>query len=205
MNLSDKQLEATSRRSWPSQATSATNSASKSIGSSRNWSQSSHGTDHSRSRSSAGPARLKRGQATGPPRPTVDADVGVYFGVDDTSAFDIAGLQLLIKNLLATAYPQKSPDDFEDGARVFGIVFKGTGLEVDLVPIVSLDADANYGLQYSRGGTCVKTSVKVHIDHYRDHARDPFLASALGWRNVGGTGKNSTAFSPSTWNSCSAT
>ena len=56
----------------------------------------------------------------------------------------------------------------------------GTGLEIDLVPIVSLDADANYGLQYSRAGDCVKTSVKVHIDHYRDHAgRDPLLAPTL--------------------------
>ena len=118
----------------------------------------------------------------------VDADVGVYFRVDDTSAFDIARLQQLIKKLLAAAYPQKDPDDFEEGARVFGIVFKGTGLEVDLVPIVSLDSDANYGLQYSRSGTCVKTSVKVHIDHYRAHSgRDPLLAPALRmakrWRN----------------------
>jgi len=118
----------------------------------------------------------------------VDADVGVYFRVDDTSAFDIAGLQQLIKKLLAAAYPQKDPDDFEEGARVFGIVFKGTGLEVDLVPIVSLDSDANYGLQYSRSGTCVKTSVKVHIDHYRAHSgRDPLLAPSLRmakrWRN----------------------
>lgn len=111
----------------------------------------------------------------------VDADVGVYFDVDDPSAFDIAELQGLIKKLLAAAYPQKSEDDFDDsGARTFGVVFKGTGLEVDLVPIVSLDDDANYGLQYSRAGDCVKTSVKVHIDHYREHAgRDAFLAPTL--------------------------
>ena len=118
----------------------------------------------------------------------VDADVGVYFGVDDTSTFDIAGLQQLIKKLLVAAYPQKSADDFEEGARVFGIVFKGTGLEVDLAPIVSLDSDANYGLQYSRSGDRVKTSVKVHIDHYRSHSgRDPLLAPTLRmakrWRN----------------------
>jgi hypothetical protein len=85
----------------------------------------------------------------------VDADVGVYFEVDDPSSFDIADLQQLIKKLLAAAYPQKSEDDFDDsGARTFGVVFQGSGLEVDLVPIVSLDAEANYGLQYSRGGDC---------------------------------------------------
>jgi hypothetical protein len=107
----------------------------------------------------------------------VDADVGVYFAVDDTSSFDVARLQRLIKKLLAAAYPQKSEDDFDDsGARTFGVVFQGTGLEIDLVPIVSLDAEANYGFQYSRSGDRVKTSVKVHLDHYREHAaRDPLL------------------------------
>ena len=106
--------------------------------------------------------------------------MGVYFGVDDPDDFDIAALQALIKELLVAAYPQKSADDFEEGARTFGVVFKGSGLEVDLVPIVSLDAEANYGLQYSRTGDCIKTSVKVHIDHYREHAgRDPLLASTL--------------------------
>ncbi len=111
----------------------------------------------------------------------VDADVGVYFDVDDTSNFDIAHLQRLIKKLLAAAYPQKSEDDFDEtGARTFGVVFQGTGLEIDMVPIVSLDAEANYGLQYSRAGDCVRTSVKAHIDHYRDHAgRDPLLAPTL--------------------------
>jgi hypothetical protein len=109
-----------------------------------------------------------------------DADVGVYFHADDTAAFDIASLQRLIKKLLLAAYPQKNADDFEEGSRVFEVVFKGTGLEVDLVPIVSLDSDANYGLQYSRSGECVKTSVKMHIDHYRSHSgSDAFLAPTL--------------------------
>lgn len=70
----------------------------------------------------------------------VDADVGVYFDVDDPTSFDIADLQQLIKKLLSAAYPQKSEDDFDDtGARTFGVVFQGSGLEIDLVPIVSLD------------------------------------------------------------------
>lgn len=111
----------------------------------------------------------------------VDADVGVYFQLDDPENFDIGRLQQLIKQLLEAAYPQKSPDDFDDsGDRVFEVVFKGSGLEVDLVPIVSLDDDANYGYQYSRRGDKVKTSVKAHLDHYRDHAaRDPLLAPTL--------------------------
>jgi len=109
----------------------------------------------------------------------VDADVGVYFDADPDD-FDTADLQAQIKRLLVAAYPQKSPTDFAAGARTFGVVFKGSGLEVDLVPIVALDEAADYGLQYSRSGDCVKTSVKAHLDHYRDHARlDPRLASTL--------------------------
>jgi hypothetical protein len=68
----------------------------------------------------------------------VDADVGVYFDADPDD-FDIADLQQLIKRLLGKAYPQKSVDDFEEGGRTFGVVFKGSGLEVDLVPIVATD------------------------------------------------------------------
>ena len=103
----------------------------------------------------------------------------MYFNADPAS-FDIADLQRLIKQLLVKAYPQKSSDDFEEGGRTFGIVFKGSGLEVDLVPIVATDAACEYGLQYSRTGDCVKTSVKAHIGDYRDHAgRDPLLPTLL--------------------------
>jgi hypothetical protein len=109
----------------------------------------------------------------------VDADIGVYFDADPED-FDTNDLQARIKRLLVAAYPQKSPEDFEVGARTFSVVFKGSGLEVDLVPIVALDGTADYGLQYSRSGDCVKTSVKTHLDHYRDHVRrDPLLASML--------------------------
>lgn len=124
---------------------------------------------------------LEKGTSNRPrPDKPVDADVGVYFEVDDSGNFDVVALQRLIKELLVVAYPQKSEEDFEEGARTFGVAFKGTGLEVDLVPIVALDAAADYGLQYSRRGDCVKTSVKIHIDHYRAHASlDPLLAALL--------------------------
>ncbi|MGD9734946.1 MAG: CBASS oligonucleotide cyclase [Solirubrobacterales bacterium] len=119
----------------------------------------------------------------------VDADVGVYFDLDDPENFDVDHLLGLIKKLLEAAYPQKSADDFDDsGGRIVEVVFKESELEVDLVPIVSLDAEANYGYQYSRRGDRVKTSVKVHVDHYREHAAaDPFLAPTLRmakrWQN----------------------
>lgn len=125
----------------------------------------------------------------------VDADVGAYFKVDDPNQFDVAELQRLIKKLLLAAYPQKSDEDFDDSRdRTFGVVFKGSGLEVDLVPIVSIDDEADYGFQYSRSGDRVRTSVKAHLEHFRDHAsRDPILASIVrlakqwkAWQELGG-------------------
>ncbi len=119
----------------------------------------------------------------------VDADVGVYFDVDDPNSFDVADLQALIKKLLVASYPQKSEDDFDDtGDRTFGVAFKGSGLEVDLVPIVSIDDAADFGWQYSRRGDRVKTSVRTHLEFYREHAaRDSNLAVLLRmakrWRN----------------------
>lgn len=111
----------------------------------------------------------------------VDADVGVYFIEDDPQDFDIAELQRLIKKLLVAAYPQKNEEDFDDSRdRTFGMVFKGSGLEVDLVPIVALDADGNFGLQHSRRGDRIKTSVKAHMEHYRTYAaRDSLLSPSL--------------------------
>lgn len=125
---------------------------------------------------------LEKGTTNRPRAGTAaDADVGVYFEVDDPSDFDIAHLQSLIKRLLLAAYPQKSEEDFEATlGRTFGVVFQGTGLEVDLAPIVSLDDDAIYGYQYSRSGDRVKTSVKVQLDFYREHAgRDSLLSSLI--------------------------
>ena len=171
------------------QATSATSTASRSTGSLRNWSRVLARDGSYRIQKFRRAGALEKGTSNRPRagRP-VDADVGVYFRVDDTSAFDIAGLQQLIKKLLAAAYPQRDRTTSRKARASSASVFKGTGLEVDLVPIVSLDSDANYGLQYSRSGTCVKTSVKVHIDHYRAHSgRDPLLAPSLRmakrWRN----------------------
>ena len=53
----------------------------------------------------------------------VDADIGVYFDADPED-FDTNDLQARIKRLLVAAYPQKSPEDFEVGARTFSVVFK---------------------------------------------------------------------------------
>jgi hypothetical protein len=58
----------------------------------------------------------------------VDADVGVYFEVDDPESFDVADLLQLIKQLLEAAYPQKSTEDFDDsGGRIVEVAFKSIG------------------------------------------------------------------------------
>ena len=98
------------------------------------------------SRSSAAPARSRRARATAPARASRSTPTSASTSTPTPTTSTSPHLQRLIKQLLAAAYPQKSPDDFDDsGARTFGVVFKGIGLEVDLVPIVALDDDADYG------------------------------------------------------------
>lgn len=117
----------------------------------------------------------------------VDADVAVYFD-DDPDSFDMASLQGKLKRLLCAAYPQKSPDDFTERNRTFGIKFQESGLEIDLVPIVALDQAADYGWQCSAtGGPAVLTSINTHLTFFRDYVGAdpsirPLLRLAKRWR-----------------------
>ena len=200
MKFCDKQLAATSRASSRCPATSATSTARRSTACSRSSTRSCTPTAPTRSR--VPPRRLAR---EGHEQPPARRQAGRrrrrrLLRRRRPGDFDIADLQQLIKKLLGAAYPQKSEDDFEEPAGApSASSSREPALEVDLVPIVALDDDANYGLQYSRTGDCVKTSVKAHIDHYRDHAgRDPLLAPRFGWPSAGATGRSLTASSRST-------
>ena len=183
------------------QATSATSTASRSTGSLRNWSQSWHGMAHTGSRSSAAPARWKRGQATGRAQAGRSTPTSASISASTTPRPSTSPrLQQLIKKLLAAAYPQKNPDDFEEGARVFGIVFKGTGLEVDLVPIVSLDSERElrFPVLTHRGPASRQASRSTSITTAPTLAAIRSSLHPCGWPSAGATGRNSTASSRST-------
>jgi len=93
---------------------------------------------------------------------SVDADVAVFLGSDGAYG-DLASLHSRIRKLLISIYPTKRPEDFTVQSRTLGIVYRGSGLEVDLVPVIPIGGE--YCLQPSfEGRPFLKTSISGQLD-----------------------------------------
>jgi hypothetical protein len=98
----------------------------------------------------------------------VDADVAVFLNAAGASQNDLSTLHDRIRKLLAKCYPMKKPQDFTVQPRTLGIVFRDSGLEMDLVPLIPTDGPGDYGWQpSSRGDAPVKTSVTKQLEFIR--------------------------------------
>ena len=119
----------------------------------------------------------------------VDADVAVFLNANSASQYDLANLHSRIRRLVAKIYPTKKPEDFAIQPRTLGIEFRDSGLEMDLVPLMVIDGDGDYGWQpSSRGDAPVKTSVTKQLEFIRTrkdvYAHFPALIRLLKfWRN----------------------
>ena len=118
-------------------------------------------------------------------------DVDVVFYISDPEA-DHETLQQLndwIFELLVKQYPNKSVEDFEIQRRTAKVVFVGSGLTVDVVPVVEDTARPGYGWQFDlRDGTKSETCAPGQIKFIRDRKdRDPHFRTlvrlAKRWRN----------------------
>jgi hypothetical protein len=98
----------------------------------------------------------------------VDADVAVFLTLSGNTEYDLATLHERIKKLLVKIYPTKKAEDFSVQPRTLGIVFRESGLEMDLVPLIPIDGPGDYGLQPSSTGQApVKTSVTKQLEFIR--------------------------------------
>ncbi|MEW5976447.1 MAG: CBASS oligonucleotide cyclase [Acidobacteriota bacterium] len=98
----------------------------------------------------------------------VDADVAVFLNRNGMSGYDLANLHSRIRRMLAKIYPSKKPEDFTIQPRTLGIVFRDSGLEMDLVPLIVIDGPGDYGWQpSSRDDNPVKTSVTKQLEFIR--------------------------------------
>jgi hypothetical protein len=70
----------------------------------------------------------------------VDVDVVFYISGRDASKETLGGLNNTIYDLLIKIYPNKSVEDFEIQRKAATVTFVGTGLSVDIVPVIE---DAN--------------------------------------------------------------
>ncbi len=77
----------------------------------------------------------------------LDIDMVFYLDVEETTSFDAEELRKLIIDVLCEAYPNKERSDFTDGQKTIGVVFRGSGLEADIVPFIPERGNTTYGRQ----------------------------------------------------------
>ena len=102
------------------------------------------------------------------PRGDMPLDVDLVFFVNAAkgAGIDWQALRDEIIAVLKKAYPNKSARDFTNGKKTVGIVFRGSGLEVDIVPFAPDKGGSSYGRQPKKklNSGDFKTSVDKQLD-----------------------------------------
>lgn len=125
----------------------------------------------------------------------VDVDVVFYIAGKDVDHETLQSLNDTIYDLLIKQYPSKSVEDFEIQRRAAKVTFVGTGLSVDIVPVVEDPDRAGYGWQYDletgeRVDTCAPGQIKFVRDRKNvDADFRTLVRMAKKWRNHNGIGK----------------
>jgi len=110
-------------------------------------------------------------------RPTgenpIDIDLVLYVEGDDSLKDDLKKLHDFIVEYLKDIYPNKDIDrdvDAEGNTKSIKITFSGTGLELDIVPVVPISNKSEYVWQPQRGGGGKRyvTSVTKQLDFARE-------------------------------------
>lgn len=133
----------------------------------------------------------KKGTALAPKsgRP-LDVDLVIYMDVEENTSFDAEELRDEIIKVLCKAYPNKNQSDFTGGNKTIGIVFRGSGLEVDIVPFIPEKGNTTYGRQPRKrlNSGEFKTSVDKQLafsvdlkSKYRIYT--PVIRVLKAWRN----------------------
>ena len=72
-----------------------------------------------------------------------------------------------IYDLLVELYPNKAVEDFEIQKKAATVVFKGSGLAVDIVPVIEITDQPGYGYQFGTDGSKMKTCAPCQIEFVR--------------------------------------
>lgn len=119
----------------------------------------------------------------------VDVDVVFYISERSVNAETLASLNELIYNALIKLYPNKSVEDFEIQRKAATVTFKGSGISVDIVPVIEDASNSGFGWQYDvhddvKIHTCAPCQIKFVRDR-KDLDRDfrTLVRLAKKWRN----------------------
>ena len=96
----------------------------------------------------------------------LDIDMVFFLDIDEDTSFDAEDLREEIIDVLCESYPNKERSDFTDGKKTIGVVFRGSGLEVDIVPFIPEKGNTTYGRQPRKklNSGEFKTSVDKQLD-----------------------------------------
>lgn len=125
----------------------------------------------------------------------VDVDVVFYIAGKDADHETLKSLGDTIYDLLIKQYPTKSVEDFEIQRKAATVTFVGTGLSVDIVPVIEDPDRPGYGWQFDiETGDKVETCAPGQIKFVRDRKNTDadfrtLVRMAKKWRNHNGISK----------------
>ncbi|MHB1929681.1 MAG: CBASS oligonucleotide cyclase [Acidimicrobiales bacterium] len=97
-----------------------------------------------------------------------DMDVAAYLDASQVPAGDEHKLLAELADILRTAYgATKAPEDFEEQAHSVKVHFHGSGLDVDIAPVVYAGLPDDRGDLITKSGDRVETSVRLHREFIR--------------------------------------
>ena len=119
----------------------------------------------------------------------VDVDVVFYISDRNVDQETLESLNDSIHELLIRLYPNKDVGDFEIQRKATTVSFVGSGLNVDVVPVIQDEDRPDYGWQFDlEDGSTVQTCAPCQIQFVRDrkdkdkHFRT-LVRLAKKWRN----------------------
>lgn len=99
----------------------------------------------------------------------VDVDVVFYISGRSIDHETLQGLNDTIYKLLIEIYPNKDVEDFEIQRKAATVSFVGSGLSVDIVPVIEDPLRAGYGWQFDlQDGSKLETCAPCQIKFVRD-------------------------------------
>ncbi|WOE83708.1 CBASS oligonucleotide cyclase [Aeromonas veronii] len=119
----------------------------------------------------------------------VDVDVVFYISGRDVSKETLDSLNTTIYDLLIKVYPNKSVEDFELQRKAATVTFVGSGLSVDIVPVIEDESRPGYGWQFDiHDGSKIQTCAPCQIQFVRDRKNQDsdfrtLVRMAKKWRN----------------------
>lgn len=118
----------------------------------------------------------------------IDVDVVFYISGEKVDEETFSSLSQKIYEALIKLYPNKAVEDFEIQRKAATVTFVGTGLDVDIVPVIENPNKEGYGWQFDRvDGSKTETCAPCQVKFVKDRKdQDPdfrtLVRLAKRWR-----------------------